>query len=162
MPKDEAAPATPEADDVLELLHGLAGDAKDAYESIKKKIVSGALNDPAALATEVVEMFSILADATQFAFQAHKDHFEWGSEVDEDLDDIKARLTTSTLLAEDASMLKGLIFALSENLRSPTGPDDDVPAILKKRATDALAFIDQMTEAEADDEGDEDEDEETN
>ncbi len=151
-----------EPDDVLALLQGLAADAQDAYTAFKKKIVTGALNDPAALATEVGEMFSILADGIQLAFQAHKDHFEWGSEVDNDIDELKASLGGSTLLAEDATKLKAVILALSENLRAPTGPDDDAPALLKKQALEAVSFIDEITEVEGDDDEEEEEPEEPN
>ncbi len=132
-----------EADDVLRLLHGLAEDAKSAHVSFQKKLASGALADPAALAGEVGELFSIQADLALHAFQAHHEHFEWASEVDTDLDDIKEQLGAgSTLLPEDALKLKTTILALVQNLRSP---DDDLTLAVKKQADDALAFIDEVT-----------------
>lgn len=144
---------TEKDDDVLEQLRGLAGDARDSYEAFKKKLTSGLLADPTVLVTEVGEMFSILADVAQYAFQAHSDHFEWSGEVDSDLEEIKETLgeTESILLAEDALRLRETISALVQNLREPTGSDDDIPAILKKRAEDALAFIEEVTAEDPED-----------
>ncbi len=159
-PKPELVPpADPEGDDVLKILKGLADDAKAAHATFVKKLASGALADPAALAIEVGEIFSIQADLAQYAFQAHYEHFDWASEVDSDLDDIKEQLGAgSTLLPEDALKLKTAILSLVQNLRSP---DDDITLAVKKQADDAIAFIDEVTaEDEGDDEETETEDEE--
>lgn len=155
-PKPELVPpADPEGDDVLKILKGLADDSKAAHVAFQKKLASGALADPGALAAELGELFSIQADLAQYAFQAHYEHFDWASEVDSDLDDIKSQLGDgSTLLPEDALKLKTAILALVQNLRSP---DDDITLAVKKQAEGAIAFIDEVT-AEVEDEGDEETD----
>lgn len=148
-----------EPDDVLKLLKGLADDAKAAFDTFKRKLASGGMADPAALAIEVGEVFSILADVSQYAFQAHYEHFDWASEVDEDLDELKDALGGgTTILPEDAARLKATILALAQNLRAPDG-DEDVIQALKQQAADAVTFIDEST-AEEGDEPDDDEDEE--
>jgi hypothetical protein len=153
-PKLAAVTAPPtEPDEVLSLLRGLASDASDAYEAFKKKLTSGALNDPAALATEVGEMFSILADQSKYAFDAHKEHFEWGGEVDAKLDEIEEALGgESTLMPEDAARLKETIEALVAAIPASSGEF----AALQARAHEAIAFIDEVT-AELDPEDDPDE-----
>ncbi len=133
-------------DDVLEQLKGLAADASSAQESFKKKLMAGALNDPAALAVEVGELFSILADVSQYAFQAHTEHFEWGSEVDEHLEELDDALgQASTLLPEDAARLKTTITALAGALTGGAALSADALADLKKQAEEAIAFIDEVT-----------------
>jgi len=153
-PKDTAPEA---ADAVLQQLKSLSDDATSAHDVFKKKLAAGALADPATLAVEVGELFSILADVSQYAFQAHFEHFEWAAEVDDDLNEIKDAIDMdgSSLLPEDAVKLKSVILALSQNLREATSPDDaETLAALKAQATEALAFIDEATaeEAEVDDE----------
>jgi len=143
-----------EADDVLHLLKGLADDASGAYEAFKKKLAAGALADPNALAVEVGELFSIMADVSQYAFQAHFEHFEWAAQVDDDLDELKG-MDGTTILPEDAAKLKGVILVLAQNLRAASSPDDEaLLATLKQQAAEAVAFIDEATAEETDEEDD--------
>ena len=158
-PKPETpSNADAEADDVLKILKGLADDSKAAHVAFQKKLAAGALADPAALAGEVGELFSIQADLAQYAFQAHFESFDWASEVDADLDDIKEQLGAgSSLLPEDATRLKAVILSLVQQLRTP---DDDLTLAVKKQAHEALAFIDEVTAEEADEPEEDDEAEE--
>lgn len=138
-------------DQVLALLHGVAEESDSALKSFKKKLDSGALADPTALAREVFDLFSILTDVAKHNATAHHEHFTWASEVDTDLDEIKEELSSvgSTLLPEDAERLKATILALTNNLRTPTGPDDaDVVDALRARAAEAIEFIDEATAEE--------------
>lgn len=152
-PQPPPAPDAAEADDVLKILKGLADDAKSAHAAFHKKLMAGVLADPAVLATEVLELFSIQADLAQYVFQAHFEHFEWAGDVDTDLNEIKDQLGDgSTLLPEDAVKLKTAILSLVQNLRTP---DDDVTLAVKKQADEAIAFIDEVTAEDDDDEEEE-------
>lgn len=146
-------------DDVLKSIQLLRDDAKSAYDSFSKKLASGAIDLP-SLATEVKEMLSLQADLAGLTFQAHFEHFDWASDVDEDLDTLKESLGGTSILPEDAARLKSTILALAQNLREPTDASDDVPARLKTLAAEAVAFIDESTLEESEEEAD-DEDEET-
>ena len=153
------AAVPPPPDDVLELLRGLASDAKDAQASFQKKLTQGALADPAVLAGEVGEMFSILADVSLYAFRAHSDHFEWGAEIDTELEEIKENLGEggSMLLPEDAQRLKDTVIALAAALQSKTPLSAEALADLEKRAVTAVAFINEVTAEEVDEEDEDDE-----
>lgn len=142
-------------DNVLESLEDLAREASGAHASFKKKLAQGALNDPAALAGEIQDLFSLFSDLALGSYNAHKDHFDWASEVDDDLEELKEHLgPESALLPEDALRLKATILSLMNAI--PSSADES--AILKARGEEALAFIDSILIA--DDEEDAPEEEE--
>jgi hypothetical protein len=141
-------------DNVLESLEDLSREASGAHASFKRKLAQGALNDPAALAGEIQDLFSLFSDLALGSYNAHKDHFEWASEVDDDLEELKEHLgPESALLPEDAMKLKATILSLMNAI--PSSADES--AILKARGEEAVAFIDGITiEGEEDDAPEED------
>lgn len=147
-------PQPTEPDLILKSLSDLREEAKSAHATFKKKVASGALT-PEALAGELSDLFSLTADLAQYTFQAHHEHFEWAEGVDNDLDELKG--AASVLLPEDALKLKTLIFDLLKNLS--TAPSEEILASLNQRAVEAVAFIDEVTaeEVDEDDEADDDE-----
>lgn len=139
-------------DQIIEGLRALEGEIKNEFDRFKKKAAAG----PVDLASTVEDLFSLVASLAAQTTLAHADHYEWGADVDEQLEELGG--VESILLPADATRLKTLLLNLSQNLREPTDAEDDVPKILKAEVETALGAIDEMT-ANDDEEPDENEDE---
>lgn len=156
MTKQSAVVETEANDEVLKVISDLRDEAKSSFAAFKKKVADGAMTDPIALAREMLDLFSIMVDVTEATFTAHAEHFEWAEGVDDELDALKGE-GSSSLLPTDAEALKTTLFALLAHVRASTGPDDNVPEVLKARVDETVVFIDSITSAPGDDEDDDDE-----
>lgn len=149
--EDQAA----EEDLVIGKLRDLAEEVKAEGNSLKTKLKNAAI-DP-VVASALKNLFSMLTDLSQYTLQAHSETFVWASGVDNDIEELKGEEPATQFLPEDAIRLKSLFLALSQNLRSASGADDDVPDVLGKQVAEALLFIDEHTlEVEEDDEDEDD------
>lgn len=129
-----------------------------ASASFNKRVDAGEFVGSAALASVVSDLLSLVTDLAGSTYEAHVEHYEWGAEVDQDLEDLKDGAGGSALLPEDSARLKTLLLACSNNLRAPADATDEVLAILKAQISEALNFLEEI---EIEDEEIEDEDKET-
>ncbi len=143
-------------DQIIESLRELTLEAKSEFQRFKRKLKEAALNDPAALASAVSDLFSIVTDLCDKTTAAHADHYEWGAQVNEELDALAGDSEGSMLLPPDAFKLKALLADLKNNLREPKADPDDVELLtaLKAQVDEATRAIDEMT-VETDDETEE-------
>lgn len=142
-------------DEVLGQLVSLATEARSADESIKSLITAAPILDNETLTGQLSDLYAMVADLSGFNARAHTEHFTWAEDIEAEIDELKD--PSSALVPEDAQRLKGVINELL--LAVPAASDD-----LRTRATEALAFIDEVTIEDADDDADEedgDDEEET-
>lgn len=147
-------------DEALQLMQGLRESVKSDFASFKKKIASGVLSDPPSLARELEDLFSLVVDLSEMTLNAHAEHIEWSSGIEEELDELKEG-GGSSLVQSDAENIKALLLSLQQNLRAAVDSADTVPGMLTERVKTTLAFIDEIT-ATPDEEEEEEEEEEDN
>lgn len=149
-------PATAEsADHQLAILQGLGQEAQSALQAFTKRASSGTPFDVPELTRQVADLFSIVVDLATGTTSAHKDHYEWGGEVDDELDRLGDLVEgdTSRLTPTDAGTLKATLTALMALL--PTDASTDA---VKTRGLEAIAFIDEVTITEGDEDEEDEED----
>jgi hypothetical protein len=152
-------------DEALKLIEGLRSEARSVLASLQKKVTAaGAAGlSTQELTHELVDLVSLVVDIGEQSLSLHTEHLEWGGGIEEEIDALKEGEGGSSLLSTDAQTLKTTLLALQQNLRAPTGPDDNVPELLTAKVAETLAFIDAITVPDEEEETEpDDEDEEPN
>lgn len=156
-------------DEILKQLGDIQKEGKDAFQAFQKRVTAKAFTDVNELAVELKDLFSMFLDFTALTTSAIAENIDWSSGVDDELDVLREGLPAgSQLVPTDAENLSQLLSALRDNLRGPsvsvTDPaalaDQEFLELLKTRATQALAFIEEIT-MEPEEETEQDDDEET-
>lgn len=143
-------------DETLRLLGDLREEASADWESLKKKLKEGPL-DPVTASNKIADILGLMVDLATHIHQAQAENLDWASDVDDEIEQLKAGLPPSSqLLPQDAQNLKDLLLALVQNLRAPAAEPDVALEQLKLQVAQAVLFIEENT-IDPDAEGDEDE-----